>query len=69
MDITIYLSNEEVMHRVSAGFAKRSNGVLTEVIGVTDGLLIKIRRPNYHMDQVTNLVPFYSRQGYHGLNF
>ena len=68
IDIIKYLENKEAMDRVSNGFAKRSNGVLTGAIGAIDGWLVKIRRPNNHMDGVTNPVPFYSRKGYYGLN-
>ena len=68
IDILKYLADEEAMNRVSHGFSKRSNGVLRGAIGAIDGWLVKIKRPNYLLDKVTNPVPFYSRKGFYGLN-
>lgn len=59
---------QEAMNRVNKGISNRSNGVLNEAIGDIDGWLVKIRRPNYHMDVITNPVPFYSSKEHYALN-
>ena len=68
MDIKAYLSNHNEMKRVSNGFARRSNGVLTGAIGAIDGWLVKIVRPSYRVDKIKNVVGFFSRKGFYALN-
>ena len=63
-----YVGDKEAMKHVSRGFSKRSNGVLKGAVGAIDGWLVKIRRLNYHMDGITNPVPFFLRKGYYALN-
>ena len=62
MNIKEYLSNPEELQRVSAGFAKRSNGVLRGAIGVMDGWLVKIVRPSWRLDKIRNVVGFFSQR-------
>ena len=57
MDIEKYLSNDQELERVSTGFSKRSNGLLTGAIGAIDGWLVKIQRPNFLLDGCRNIVP------------
>ena len=40
-----YLADQEAMHKVSYGFARRSNGVFKGGIGALDGWLVRIIRP------------------------
>jgi len=62
-----YLGNKRAMSRVSAGFSKRSNGVLIEAIGAIDGWLVRIVRPGWR-DLILNPVSFFSRKGFYALN-
>ena len=68
MDIEKYLSNDDELERVSTGFSKRSNGLLTGAIGAIDGWLVKIQRPNFPLDGCKNIVGFFSRKGFYALN-
>ena len=56
------------MKRVSDGFARRSNGVLSGAIGAIDGWLVKIVRPSCRLDNIKNIVGFFSRKGFYALN-
>ena len=60
MNTKEYLSNPEELRRVSAGFAKISNGVLWGAIGAMDGWLVKIVRPSWHLDKIRNVMVFFS---------
>ena len=62
-----YLGDKQAMSKVSAGFAKRSNGVLIGAIGAIDGWLVRIVRPGWR-DLIVNHVPFFSRKGFYALN-
>ena len=68
IDIKSYLNNEDAMAAVSEGFSKRSNGVLKGAIGALDGWLVRIQRPSYYFDKITNPVAFFSRKGFYALN-
>ena len=68
MDIYAHLSNPEELSRVNEGFSRRSNGILTGTIGAIDVLLVKITRPSFKLDNLKNIVGFFSRKGFYALN-
>ena len=63
-----YLNDEQAMARVSAGFLKRSYGIIKGAIGAIDGWLVRIVRPSFRVDEIKNIVSFFSRKGFYGLN-
>ena len=68
LNMVKYLGDEEAMAKVSAGFSKRSNGVLQGAIGAIDGWLVRIVRPNWFVDGIKNPSTFFSRKGFFALN-
>ena len=63
-----YLADQEAMHKVSYGFARRSNGVFRGAIGALDGWLVRIIRPCWQRDGFRNITAFFSRKGFYALN-
>ena len=68
LNMVKYLGDKEAMARVSAGFSKRSNGVLIGAIGAIDGWLVRIVRPSWFRDRIKNPTTFFSRKGFFALN-
>ena len=58
IDIESYLNDETDSAKVSKGFSKRSNGVLTGAIGAIDGCLVKIQKPSWRFDRIQNILSF-----------
>ena len=54
-----YLGDTHVMAKASAGFSKRSNGLLIGAIGAIDGWLVRIVRPGYQWDGLKNILSFF----------
>ena len=63
-----YLNDEQAMDRVSDGFSNCSYGILKGAIGTTDGWLVHIVRPSFRVDGINNIVSFFSRKYFYGLN-
>ena len=59
-----YLGDKEAMAKVSAGFSKRSLGVLKGAIGAIDGWLVRIVRPSYSRDGLRNIVSVSRERGF-----
>ena len=64
LNMVKYLRHKEAMAKVSAGFSKRSNGVLQGAIGAIDGWLVRIVRPNWFRDGIKNPTTCFSRKGF-----
>ena len=64
LNMVKYLGDKEAMSRASAGFSKRSNGVLIGAIGAIDGWLVRIVRPSWFRDKIKNPTKFFSRKGF-----
>ena len=69
INMTKYLNDDDAMARVSAGFSQRSKGVLKGAIGAIDGWLVCIVSPTFRVDGIKNIISFFSRKGFYGLNF
>ena len=67
LNMSKYLGDKQAMAKVSAGFSKRSNGLLIGAIGAIDGWLVRIVRPGWR-DRIVNPVTFFSRKGFYALN-
>ena len=67
LNMSKYLGDKQAMSKVSAGFSKRSNGLLIGAIGAIDGWLVRIVRPGWR-DRIVNPVTFFSRKGFYALN-
>ena len=68
INMTKYLGDKDAMAKVSAGFSKRSHGVLKGAIGAIDGWLVRIVRPGFKRDGIKNVTSFFSRKGFYALN-
>ena len=60
------LYDTENCNRIRLEFAVKSSGVMSGVIGVLDGWLVKIRCPT--MEEVHNPGKYFSRKGFYVLN-
>ena len=68
IDMEGYIANDDAMLKVSEGFSKRSDGVFCGAIGALDGWLVRIIKPSYDRDGITNPTTFYSQKGFYALN-
>ena len=68
INIYDYLADDVAMKKCSIGFSNRSNGILKGAIGALDGWLVRIQRPSFYWDDMTNITTFYSRKGFYALN-
>ena len=63
-----YLNDEQTMACISDGFSNCSYGILKGAIGATAGWLVRIVRPLFRVNVIKNIVSFFSRKGFYGLN-
>ena len=68
INMTKFLGDPDAMAKVSAGFSRRSHGVLQGAIGAIDGWLVRIVRPSLTRDGIKNVMNFFSRKGFYALN-
>lgn len=67
--MTKYLGDDNVMDKVSLGFAKVSNGSLKGALRAFDGWLLRIVNAFLLRDMVKNPTILFSRKGFYALNY
>ena len=62
--VSLDLRDEDLLHRLSDGFRRKTNGIVRGCIGAIDGICIQIRRPAEKFGPSK----FYCRKGFYSLN-